>query len=341
MAKSAFLRSFKVLSRILTRVLAVTGLFAAALFAMLTVPLADLPELASISTTVRTVDRSDMPDVNRFQARDGTTLGYRHYPAREAVAARVAVLVHGSSGSSTSVHALARALAGTGVETFAPDIRGHGVSGTRGDIGYPGQLEDDMADLLEEIRKVRPGAPVTLLGHSSGGAFALSVAASPVGNGFERTVMIAPYLGWDAPTSRPNSGGWAQADVPRVVALELLGKLGFRGADALPALAFAVAADSRMRLTPHYSYRLMRNFATVDFRADIAAARTPLALVAAGDDELMWSDHYPAAVGPAVAVRVIPGVNHMAVVSAPDAVAAIARDVANWRGGAPLVSAAP
>jgi pimeloyl-ACP methyl ester carboxylesterase len=143
--------------------------------------------------------------------------------------------------------------------------------------------------------------------------------------------MIAPYLGYNAPTSRANSGGWAQADVPRFIALALLGKLGFHGADALPTLAFAVPLDSKKTLTDRYSYRLMRNFATLDFRQDIEAANRPLALIAAGDDELMLSEQYQAAVGPAVPVRVIPGVNHMAVVSAPDAVAAIAADVANYR----------
>jgi alpha-beta hydrolase superfamily lysophospholipase len=311
--------------------LTIVGLAAVVLAVMLAVPLKGIPMLESISRTARAVDHSDLPAVDRFQARDGTTLGYRHYPAHQPAVLRIAVLVHGSSGSSISVHALSKALAAAGVETFAPDIRGHGVSGTRGDIGYRGQLEDDMADFVSEIRATRPDVPLTLLGHSSGGGFVLRVAASPLGARFERTVMIAPYLGWDAPTGRANSGGWAQADVPRFIGLALLGKLGFHGADALPTLAFAVPPDSKMRLTDRYSYRLMRNFATRDFRKDIAAANGPLALIAAGDDELMLSDQYQAAVGPAVPVRVIPGVNHMAVLSAPDAVAAIARDVADYR----------
>jgi len=335
MATAAFSDVFKVLRW----ALAIVGLAAAALVAMLAVPLADVPELASIARTVRAVDHSDMPEVDRFQARDGTTLGYRHYPAHQPAAPRVAVLVHGSAGSSNgSIHALARALASAGVETFAPDIRGHGTSGTRGDIGYPGQLEDDMADLLIEVARIRPGAPVTLLGYSAGGGFVLRVAASPLGAAFERAVMIAPYLGWDAPTNRPDSGGWARADLPRVAALVLLGRFGWHGADALPALAFAVPGDAAKRVTPRYSYRLMRNFATGDFRADIAAAKAPLALFAGGDDELMLSDRYQDAVGATVPVRVIPGVNHIAVVSAPDAVAAIAADVATWRGAAAAVS---
>jgi len=119
--------------------------------------------------------------------------------------------------------------------------------------------------------------------------------------------------------------------VPRFIALTLLGKLGFHGADALPTLAFAVPPDSKMMLTDRYSYRLMRSFYTRDFREEIRAANRPLALVAAGDDELMLSGQYQTAVGPSVPVRVIPGVNHMAVLSAPDAVAAIAGDVANYR----------
>ena len=310
--------------------LTIIGVAVAALGVMLAAPLKGMPMLESISRTARAVDHSDLPAVDRFQARDGTTLGYRHYPAQQPAVPRIAVLVHGSSGSSISVHALAKGLAAAGVETFAPDIRGHGVSGTRGDIGYLGQLEDDMADFFSEIRKTRPDMPLTLLGHSAGGGFALRVAASPLGAQLERTIMIAPYLGYDAPTNRANSGGWAQADVPRFIALALVGKLGFHGADGLPTLAFAVPPDSTMRQTGRYSYRLMRNFATRNFREDIIAAKRPLALIAAGDDQLMISDQYQAAVGPAVPVRVIPGINHMAVLSAPDAVAAIAEDVASY-----------
>src|SRR5258708_11441873 len=118
------------------------GLGAAALVfsALVATPLRRPPPLTSISETARAVDRSTMPDLARFQARDGTGLAYRHYPARAASVGRVAILIHGSSGSSTSIHALADALAARGVETFAVDVRGHGASGARGDIGYVGQL---------------------------------------------------------------------------------------------------------------------------------------------------------------------------------------------------------
>jgi len=214
--------------KILRWALTIVGLTAVALGVMSAAPLKGMPELESISRTDRAVDRSDLPAVDRFQARDGTTLGYRHYPAHQPAVPRAAVLVHGSSGSSIAVHALTKALAAVGVETFAPDLRGHGVSGTRGDIGYLGQLEDDMADFVSEIRKTLPDMPVTLLGHSAGGGVVLRVTASQVGAQFERAIMIAPYLGYDAPTSRGNSGGWAQADMPRLAAPLLRGKDGHR-----------------------------------------------------------------------------------------------------------------
>src|SRR5215475_4899163 len=133
--------------------LCIVGAAALLVAAMVATPLSHPRELSSISETARAVDRSTMPTLERFSARDGTQLAYRHYPARGQTAGRVAILVHGSSGSSAAAHALADALAAHGVETFAPDIRGHGSSGTRGDIAYLGQLEDDMADFVSVVRK--------------------------------------------------------------------------------------------------------------------------------------------------------------------------------------------
>ena len=229
--------------------LTVAGAAALLLTALVAAPLKKPPPLASISNSARAVDRSTIPDIERFQARDGTGLAYRRYPARGAAAGRVAILIHGSSGSSTSIHALADALAARGVETFAVDVRGHGASGARGDIGYVGQLEDDLADFVAVVRKTNPGAPLTLIGHSAGGGFALRVAASPIQNLFERTVLLAPYLGYDVPTNRPDSGGWASADIPRIfglLALRGLGSIAARRCRRWP---------SRCRRIPKRSWR--------------------------------------------------------------------------------------
>jgi alpha-beta hydrolase superfamily lysophospholipase len=322
--------------RLLRWVLAIIGAFALLLVAMVATPLVRPPELTSISQTARAVDRSNMPPLARFVARDGTQLAYRHYLPRGQAAGRVAILVHGSSGSSAAAHALADALAAHGVETFAPDIRGHGGSGTRGDIAYLGQLEDDMADFVAVVRKTAPDQPITLLGHSAGGGFALRVASSPIKDLFARTVLLAPYLGYDAPTNRPHSGGWASADLPRLLALAAMRRLGIDCCEGLPTLAFAVPANSASILAPTYSYRLMRNFATRGYRDDLAAITKPLTLISGADDELMLADKYADAVhavAPSADVKLIDGIDHMGVVSTAKAVNAIADDVAT-RGAA-------
>jgi pimeloyl-ACP methyl ester carboxylesterase len=213
---------------------------------------------------------------------------------------------------------------------------GHGVSGTRGDIAYVGQLEHDLADFVAVVRK-SASTPLTLVGHSAGGGFALRVAGSPIQNLFERTVLLAPYLGYNAPTNRPNSGSWASAAIARIVGLSLLRAIGIDCCEALPVLAFAVPPNSEKNLVPTYTDRLMRNFATHrDFRSDLAAATKPLTIISGAADELMLADKYVEAVRgvtPPVEVKLIDGVNHMGIVSSPAAVSIIADDVATAGSG--------
>jgi alpha-beta hydrolase superfamily lysophospholipase len=321
---------------VLSWALGLVGIAALTLTAMIATPLERLPELTSISQSARAVDRSSMPPLSRFSARDGTELAYRHYPARGPSSGKIAILVHGSSGSSVAVHGLADALAARGVETYAPDIRGHGGSGTRGDVGFIGQLENDMADFVALIRKTSASEPLTLLGHSAGGGFALRVAGSPIQDLFARTVLLAPYLGYDAPTNRPGSGGWAKADIPRLFGLMALGKLGIDCCEGLPTLAFAVPANSERILNPTYSYRLMRNFATRGYQLDLAAARHPVTLISGAADELMLADKYADAmhaVSPSIEVKLIDGVDHMGIVGNAQGVAAVADYVASARMG--------
>ncbi len=310
--------------------LAVVGAAALLLTAMVATPLSRPPELRSISETARAVDRSTMPPLSRFAARDGTDLAYRHYPARGTPGGKIAILIHGSSGSSAAVHALADALAARGIDTYAPDIRGHGGSGTRGDVAYLGQLEDDMADLVALIRTTS-SEPITLLGHSAGAGFALRLASSEIKDRFARTVLLSPYLGYDAPTNRPQSGGWASPDLPRLFGIATLRRIGIECCDALPALAFAVPPNSAKILASTYSYRLMRNFATRSYKDDLAGVTKPLTLIAGADDELMLPDKYADAIHavlPSADVKLIAGANHMDVVSTSKAVNEIAAYVA-------------
>ena len=313
--------------------LAGAGLVTLLLVGMIARPVTKPPTLPFISETVRAGDREGIPPLLYFQARDGSRLAYRHYAPREPTAGRVAVLVHGSSGSSLAVHPLAKSLAARGVESFAPDIRGHGASGMRGDIGYIGQLEDDMADLVEMIRTTKPSAPLTLVGHSSGGAFALRVAGSSIQNLFTRTVLLSPYLGSKAASSREGAGGWASPNVPRIIALSLLHAAGIPCCEHLPVIAFAVPPNTTRILTSEYSFRLLANFGTHrDYRVDLDAAKGPLTLIAGANDELMFSAKYEETVRRSpmanIDVRILDNTNHMDVVSTAAVVSVISEDIA-------------
>jgi len=318
--------------------LCAVGAGALLLTALIATPLQPPPELRSVSDSRKNVDMSNLPPLERFQARDGTWLGYRHYAPSGAATGRGAVFIHGSSGSSGTVnHALTQALAAHGVETWALDMRGHGGSGTRGDIGHVGQLEDDLVDFVALVRKSAPDLPLTLVGHSAGGGFSLRIAATPIMQDmFVRTVLLAPYLGYDAPTNKPHSGGWANADIPRFLGLAALRKLGIDCCEQLPVLAFAVPPNSERILTPTYSDRLMRNFATRGYRIDLPNVTRPLTIFSGAEDEMMISDKYAEtvqALKPTVDVKVIEGVNHMGIVTNPKAVSAIAEDIATRGNG--------
>ncbi|MGY8680190.1 alpha/beta hydrolase [Bradyrhizobium sp. UFLA05-153] len=318
--------------------LCAVGAVALLLTALIATPLERPAEMRSVSDSAKGIDWSTLPSLERFQARDGTWLGYRHYAPKGQASGGGVVFIHGSSGSSGTVnHALTAAFAARGVETWALDMRGHGASGTRGDIGYVGQLEDDLVDFVALVRKTAPDLPLTLIGHSAGGGFSLRVAATPIMQDmFVRTVLLAPYLGYDAPTNKPNSGGWANADRPRFFGLAALRKLGIDCCSQLPVLAFAVPPNYEKILVSTYSDRLMRNFATRGYRVDLPNVTRPMTIFGAADDEIMISDKYAEAVQavkPSVDVKMIEGINHMGIVTNPKAVSAIAEDVATRGAG--------
>ncbi len=117
----------------------------------------------------------------------------------------------------------------------------------------------------------------------------------------------------------------------------MLRNIGIDCCDALPVVAFAVPPNSDNILVPAYTERLRRNFANHrDFRTDFATATKPVMIISGADDELMLADKYADAVRgitPQVDVKLIDGVNHMGIVSAPKAISIIADEVAKAGSG--------
>ena len=278
--------------------------------------------LPSVNDPFKSIDYSGLPPIQRFAARDGAELGFREYPALSAVRGSI-VLIHGSSASSNSMHAMAKAFSQAGYTAYALDMRGHGVSGSKGQIAHIGQLEDDLADFMEAVK---PVTPATLLGFSSGGGFALRFAGDSRQKLFDNYLLLAPYLHYRAPTMRPQSGGWVNVGMPRMIALTVLNRLGITAFNGLPVIAFALDAKAQKFLTPNYSFALMQNFQPRDdYRAGMRAARQPMEVLVGAQDELFQADRFAEAfrdAGRPLRVTLVADTGHIALTLKQEAIQA-------------------
>lgn len=293
---------------------------------------AAIPPLAAGESIpgISTWNRAEIPPVSRVAARDGAPLTYRLYPGRKD---RAVVLVHGSSGASASMHKSAQALQAAGATVYAISLRGHGGSGTtNGDTSYKRQLDDDLVDFVKATGLDAPGIHRTLIGFSSGGGFVLRTASGPDRAAFDAYLAISPYVGRDAPTTRPTAGGWVSVALPRIVALSILDGFGLPWFQGLPVIRYATDAKPDDNRTPAYSYRLFIGMHPErDWRAGLARIDRPMAVIAGANDELFNAEHYRpvfAKYNPRVTVAIEPGLGHLDMIADPKATAAVA---ALWR----------
>jgi non-heme chloroperoxidase len=241
-------------------------------------------------------------------------------------------------------------LQGAGVAVYVPDIRGHGADRPHGDIAYVGQLEDDLADFMRTVRPSHGSAQWTLVGFSSGGGFALRVAAErPLGQSFDRYILLSPYLNHHAPSLRgrddpapgapagaaaagsaPGAQAWTSVSTGRIIGLVILDMLGVHHWDGLPVVSFAVPANVSS-VTAAYSWRLLRNFSPHDdYLADIRAVTRPMHVYVGTADQLFVADRMRAefqAQRPDIAVSTVPGMGHSDMVTRPAAIAVVVAEL--------------
>jgi non-heme chloroperoxidase len=281
------------------------------------------PPMASTSAALEHVDYRDVPAPLQFQARDGTGLQYHAYPAEPD---RIAVLVHGSAGPGTSMHALAKALRAAGVTAYVLDIRGHGGSGRRGDIDYIGQIDEDLADFVAQLGPARSGETRTLVGFSAGAGFTIRFAGGPHGLLFDHYVFLSPILP-GAPTLRPNAGGWVSVAGWRITTIALLDRLGIHWFDGLPVIHYAILPEAAPSMTASYSYRLMMNFsAGSSYAGYLTNIRRPAAVLVGEADEQVVADQFAPLLqrlGVNIPVMLVPNMKHTDMIAAPAALQAV------------------
>jgi len=255
--------------------------------------------------------------------RDGTSIKARHLVEPSGNAPLI-ILVHGSGWHGAQFGGLATALSEK-AEILIPDLRGHGANPVRrGDVDYIGQLEDDIADIINA--RAKEGQEIILVGHSSGGGLVVRFAGGEHGHLIDKAVLLAPFLKYNAPTTRGNSGGWAQVLTRRIVGLTMLNAVGIRILNHLTVIQFNMpqaVLDGPLgsTATTAYSYRMNTSFAPrSDYLNDVAHLPTFL-LIAGKDDEAFFADKYQPLMEAHTnrgQYRLLDGVSHLAVVDAPE-----------------------
>ncbi len=235
----------------------------------------------------REKDTTELPPLQQFRARDGDALAYRFY---DAPSERILIFIHGSSYHGGGYNELANTVSASGAaKVVLPNMRGHYFSGRRrGDVEYIGQYEDDIVDLIRELRKQGHKGPIILGGHSSGAGFLLRFAGGqgPKQEAIAGYIALAPIIPRTAAVRGGNAGGWNVIHLPRILGLVALNIIGIHGFDGLPIIAFNKPASAwNGTETLAYSWRLNVSYhPRNDYGSDVNAMPSN-ALVLVGDKD--------------------------------------------------------
>ena len=269
-------------------------------------------------TSIDTVAVKTYPHQEEWiSMRDGAALFSRRYAANSKT---VLLLLHGSGSESRYLQSLAGRLAQEDLATvLTPDLRGHGRNlQQQPDIDHIGQLEEDLEDLITYAQHELQAERIVLAGHSSGGGLVLRYLAGEQQAQVDQAILLAPYLGHDAPTVKQNSGGWVSVGVKRWVGLAMLNGIGVTAYNDKPVLFFnrPKAYEDPLQAAS-YSYQMAVNFAPTHYKHDIIKLKTPTLVLVGNADESFYPERFQEVFQPAAAftrVQRIPNANHLNIV---------------------------
>ncbi|TQD36246.1 alpha/beta hydrolase [Haloflavibacter putidus] len=269
---------------------------------------------------------------NWIKMRDGNKLFSKIYPSKSKTAL---ILIHGSGSESRYLETLAGNISHDYFATvITPDLRGHGRNlKDQPDINYIGQLEEDIEDIIKYTKDSLHAKKIILAGHSSGGGLVLRYIANSALTKVDKAIMIAPYLGHDAPTVKPKSGGWVTVGIKRWVGLSLLNTIGIEKYNEKPVLFFnrAKAYEDSLQ-NKSYSYRMAVNFAPKNYEKDIANVRTNSLVLVGSEDESFYSNKFKEVYSPAAEytdIQIMQNVNHLNIVKDSEVLKKIAKYLSN------------
>ena len=142
---------------------------------------------------------------------------------------------------------------------------------------------------------------------------------------------MAPFLKYDAPTTRENSGGWAHVLTRRIIGLSMLNMLKISALNYLPIIQFNMPKAARDGKYGHlatltYSYRLNTGYAPrADYLKDVASL-PKFVLIAGEDDEAFFADKYKKVMSSVTnkgEYHILPNETHLSIVDATETEALI------------------
>lgn len=235
------------------------------------------------------------PPLRKFPARDGAHLSYRFYDSEAKD--RVFILLHGSSAHGIYLHALAEFLSQEAKlgQVYVPNLRGHYGSGeARGDCDYVGQLEDDLYDLIDYFHL--QNKKMTLIGHSSGGGFAIRVGGGPYGHLIDQFILLSPAIPTSPTMRNGNGGGWAQFSLWKIIGLSILNQMGITSWNHARVISFNRPPEFRGGSeTLSYSYNLNTSYhPRLPYQTDIKAIQGRFLVLIGRHDEANDPSQFPA-----------------------------------------------
>lgn len=235
----------------------------------------------------------------QFTMRDKSILTAQHFVNNSDLSV---VVLHGILSSSYTNNRFAGLIReAANAEVYALDLRGHGSSGgSPGDVSYIGQYVDDVADVIEQIKKSKPEGKIIIAGHSMGGGISLRYAMQKGVPNVDGYLLFAPQLGdnaltnvWPEDAARQQDESFMAIDVSRLIGLALLNSLNITKWNDMPVFFFNLPAEMGLN---KYSFRSSASMSPSDYKVGLQSVDKPLLVIAGENDEAFNAKAYQAAI---------------------------------------------
>jgi len=151
-------------------------------------------------------------DRGAFVVQDGARLPYLRWSPQDQQPWAVIVALHGFNDHYASFRLAGPWWATRGIETWAYDQRGFGLSPHRGEFAPESLTSADLRTIVSLVRAERPNALIVVAGESMGGSSTIAAFGGEAPPDADRVVLLAPGVwGWSSQSPFNRAGLWAAA----------------------------------------------------------------------------------------------------------------------------------